>query len=106
MARDTSKLKTIQGQRKRKRQRQTVYVGTEADAVHLVSFDGSPPEMFWSGGEKRHMIFFQNKDKAERMEQRSETTRLDAKRKDDGCWTMDADDETNGDNCFFLVTLF
>ena len=74
---EETKRKTLQGQSKRKGQRQTIYVGAEADVEDLASFDGSSPEMFFGGEKKRHMIIFQNKDKVERMERRSETTRLD-----------------------------
>ena len=52
-----SKLKTLQGQRNRRRQRQIIYVGAETDAMDLVSFDGSSPEMFWWGEKTSHDNF-------------------------------------------------
>ena len=52
-----SKLKTLSGQRKRKGQRQTIFVGAEAGAVYLDSFHGSSPEMFWWGEKTSHDNF-------------------------------------------------
>ena len=52
-----SKWKTLQGQSKRKGQRQIIYVGTEADAEDFISFDWSQQDMFWWGEQKPHDIF-------------------------------------------------